>query len=70
MRGDPRIASIYGQANAEPPTGDEAIERNREMFRALWHKFGHAAFLLDDILNDWDRQHVENIAKKLYGERK
>lgn len=69
MKGQPRIASIYNQAHGEAPTGNEAEERVRSAFAELWHKLGRPAFILDDILNDWDRQHVENIANQLYGER-
>lgn len=42
----------------------------RDMRAAAWHRQNIAVIRLDDIANDFDRQHVINIANRLYGKRK
>ena len=48
------------------PADDDQL---RAMRAALWHKQGIVVIPLEEIRNDWDRQHVANVATKLYGER-
>ena len=39
------------------------------MRKAVWHKQGIAVIPPDEVANDWDRQHIVNVAEKLYGKR-
>lgn len=64
-----RISSIYHHANADPPTGEEARRRNREMFAKAWHQRGLVVLDLDEVLEDWTRQAIENEANRQYGKR-
>ena len=66
----PRISSIYHMANADAPQGSEAKRRNTKAMRELWQRMGVAVIDPNDINNDLDRQHLKNMAEKLYGKRK
>ena len=65
-----RISGIYRMANADPPTGQVAKDRNQAARAALWHKMGIAALDPEDIRNEWLRQAITNEANALYGPRK
>lgn len=69
MRGA-AISSIYSQANAPAPTGAEAKSRNAAAMADAWHRLGMLVVNPDDINDDWSRQHLTNVAEKLYGKRK
>ncbi len=40
-----------------------------EVARRAWHKDGVVILWPDRLGNDWDRQHIVNIAAALYGPR-
>lgn len=65
----PRISSIYHKANAPAPTGAEAKQRNRDAYAEAWHRHGLAVIDPDQVMDDYERQTVINIANKLYGQR-
>lgn len=63
------ISSIYGKG----PSEYEAERRARvvrEQSEKAWRERGIAMIPVDDLLDDWDRQMVTNIANKLYGRRR
>lgn len=63
------ISPIYHRANEEPPTGAEAERRNLEAFREAWQRMGLVVIYPDQILDDWERQVVINVANRKYGQR-
>lgn len=63
------ISSIYGKG----PSDYDAERRQRliqEQSERAWRERGIAMIPVDDLLDDWDRQMVTNIANKLYGRRR
>lgn len=69
MRGAP-ISRIYGLANGPAPTGADARQRNQDAMRDAWHRHGMLVVDPSEINDDWSRQHLINVAEKLYGKRK
>lgn len=63
------ISPIYTRANGDPPQGEEARRRNHAAFKKAWHEHGLAVINPDDVLDDWEKQTVINIASRLYGKR-
>lgn len=63
------VSPIYDYANADPPEGEEAKRRNRQAYARAWHQLGLVVLDLDDVLDDWTRQAIQNEAIKQYGER-
>ena len=66
-----RLGSSLGRALPAQALDDEAMRR---MARAAWHKHGAdqgvwVCIRLGDILDDFDRQAVRNVADRLYGKR-
>ena len=62
------ISSVYSKG----PSEYEADRRARliqEQSARAWRERGIAMIPVDDLLDDWDRQMVTNIANKLYGRR-
>ena len=62
------VSSIYGQG----PSEYEAERRRRlvrEQSEKAWRERGIAMIAVDDLVSDWDRQAVTNIANRLYGRR-
>ena len=62
------VSSIYGQG----PSEYEAERRQRlvrEQSEKAWRERGIAMIAVDDLVSDWDRQAVTNIANRLYGRR-
>ena len=62
------VSSIYHQG----PSGYDAEQRARHI-RAqsckAWRERGMAMIAVDDLLDDWERQAVTNIANRMYGGR-
>jgi len=56
------LARMIGKS----PTSQDQL---RAMRAAAWHRQGVVVIRLDEIANDFDRQHVINIASRLYGNR-
>lgn len=56
------LARMIGKS----PTDEDHLT---DMRRAAWHRQGVIVIRLDEIANDFDRQHVVNIANRLYGKR-
>ncbi len=44
-------------------------EELESMARTAWRRDGILVVRPEQIVNDWDRQHVVNIATKIYGKR-
>lgn len=65
-----RISSIYRQGPQDDPTGQIAERRLQEYRASVWHEHGVAVLDPEQIPNDFDRQHVINMAEKAYGKRK
>lgn len=63
------VSSIYRHGPAPDLTAAEAKERNRKIGSRIWHETGKVFLDPDDIINDFDRQHVINQAERLYGQR-
>ena len=66
-----RIGSSLGRAQPAQALDDEAMRR---MARAAWHKPGRdmsvwVCIRLGDVIDDFDRQAVRNVADRLYGKR-
>lgn len=63
------ISSIYGRG----PSAYEAERRARlvrDQSTRAWRERGIAMIAVDELIDDWDRQMVCNIATKLYGRRR
>lgn len=63
------VSNIYSKG----PSEYEAERRQRlirEQSERAWRERGIAMIPVDDLLDDWDRQMVTNIANKLYGRRR
>jgi len=63
------ISSVYGQG----PSEYEAERRRRtflEQSEKAWQERGIAVIPVDELVSDWDRQAVTNIAVRLYGGRR
>ena len=62
------VSNIYGQGPREYES-----ERRRRLVREqsekAWRERGIAMIAVDDLVSDWDRQAVTNIATQLYGRR-
>ncbi|MBI1773775.1 MAG: hypothetical protein HYR63_00375 [Proteobacteria bacterium] len=66
-----KLGSSLGRAIPAQALGDEAM---RAMAGAAWHKPGPdvavwVCIRLGDVLDDFDRQAVRNVADRLYGKR-
>ena len=62
------VSSIYHKG----PSEFEAERRRRlvrEQSEKAWRERGIAMIAVDDLVSDWDRQAVTNIATQLYGRR-
>ena len=62
------VSSIYHKG----PSVYEAERRRRlvrEQSEKAWRERGIAMIAVDDLVSDWDRQAVTNIANRLYGRR-
>lgn len=60
------ISPIYTQATSEPPTGQEARNRNHAAFQKAWHEHGLVIIDPSTIQDDWLRQGLINEAVKRY----
>lgn len=69
MTVNPPISPVYSCGPSDPPTGEEARRRTGNACRTAWQRYGLAVINPDEVLDDWERQVVINIASKLYGER-
>lgn len=49
------------------PTSDEDLER---MARIVWLKRGIAVIFPAHLKDDWERQFIENLCSRIWGERK
>jgi hypothetical protein len=66
-----RLRSALGRALPVQALDDQAM---RLMARAAWHKPGPdgavwVCIRLGDVIDDFDRQAVRNVADRLYGKR-
>ena len=66
-----QLRSSLGRALPAQALDDEAMRR---MARAAWHKPGAdfavwVCIRLGDVIDDFDRQAVRNVADRLYGKR-
>jgi hypothetical protein len=62
------VSSIYHKG----PSEYEAERRQRqvrEQSEKAWRERGIAMIPVEDLVSDWDRQAVTNIANRLYGRR-
>ena len=62
------ISGIYSKG----PSDYDAERRARiiqEQSQKAWRERGIAMIPVDDLVSDWDRQAVTNIANRLYGGR-
>lgn len=64
-----RISSIYNMANADPPTGEVAESINNRMFKRAWQQHGLLVINPQTINDEWERQHLINVAEAAYGKR-
>jgi hypothetical protein len=64
------ISRIYDLANAAPPRGVEAEERNHAARREAWQRHGLAVLDPEDIADDWLRLAIRNEADRRFGRRK
>lgn len=63
------VSNIYSKG----PSEYEAERRQRlirEQSEKAWRERGIAVIPVDDLIDDWDRQMVTNIATALYGRRR
>lgn len=63
------ISSIYGQGPSEYAEQRRA-QHVREQSERAWQERGIAVIPVDELVSDWDRQAVTNIANRLYGGRR
>jgi hypothetical protein len=63
-----QISSIYSKGPSEYET-QRRQQKVAEQSRKAWRERGIAMIPVDDLISDWDRQAVTNIANKLYGSR-
>lgn len=62
------VSSIYSKGPSA--YADERRARDvAEASKRAWHERGIAMIAVDDLLDDWERQTVINIAARLYGRR-
>ena len=66
----PRISSIYHHGPSDPPQGEDARRRNREVYAQAWHRHGLVVIDLEDVLDDWIREAIRGEATRQYGRRK
>lgn len=59
-------ATYRSKTAAIPPIDSKEMEA---MARRAWHERGIAILWPERIKDEWDRQHVLNIANALYGKR-
>ena len=57
---------VGGSRSAQPPADAKEMEA---MARRAWRERGIVILWPDKIKDEWDRQHVLNIAIDLYGKR-
>lgn len=61
-----RNARAEGSKSVQPPADSREMEA---MARRAWRERGIVILWPDKIRDEWDRQHVLNIAADLYGKR-
>jgi hypothetical protein len=61
-----RTARATGAKSMQPPADAKELEA---MARRAWRERGIVILWPDKIRDEWDRQHVLNIAADLYGKR-
>lgn len=63
------ISSIYerGPSEYDEPRRRQSVAENR---RRAWQERGIAMIEVDELLDDWERQMVTNIANRIHGRRR
>jgi hypothetical protein len=69
MKKQPRISGVYGHGPDIEPSPDVKRQKAHEAKREAWQRHGVLMIDPEDINNDWDKQHVINIAEQFYGRR-
>jgi len=62
------VSSIYHKGPSEFEA-ERRLRLVREQSAKAWRERGIAVIPVDDLVSDWDRQAVTNIATQLYGRR-
>lgn len=63
------ISGIYRHGPGPDLTPQQAAERNAAIRRAIWQATGWAVIALEAVLDDWDRQLINNECVKQNGKR-
>jgi hypothetical protein len=63
------VSGIYGRGPSEYAEQRRA-QQVREQSERAWRERGIAVIPVDELVSDWDRQAVTNIANRLYGGRR
>lgn len=63
------VSGIYDRGPSEYES-DRRARAVREQSEKAWRERGIAVIPVDELVSDWDRQAVTNIANRLYGGRR